>query len=273
LREDPEEIKSEANTIIQNLKTQFEYLTGQIKGYNSQLQAKVGEMFRSRKQHFLNKNKMLSSLGVPIKKREGLPKTYAIPTPQTRKSFTTRPVVTEKGYKPDPTLDSTTYHDILQTIHDVGKVFERYPSTYKDKREEDLRDHFLLYLEPRFEGSATGETFNKEGKTDILIRHENSNVFVAECKFWRGQQDYLNSISQLLKYLTWRDSKIALVVFVENKDFSSVIRTVEIATPDHENYLGFIDKREESWFNYRFHIPGDRNREVKLAVLLFHIPS
>jgi hypothetical protein len=39
-----------------------------------------------------------------------------------------------------------------------------------DKREEDLRQHFLAQLNGHFEGSATGETFNYEGKTDILIR-------------------------------------------------------------------------------------------------------
>ena len=74
-----------------------------------------------------------------------------------------------------------------------------------------FRDHLLLYLEPRYEGSATGETFNSTGKTDILIRHENSNAFIAECKFWTGQKGYLETITQLLGYLTWRDSKAAVV--------------------------------------------------------------
>ena len=52
-----------------------------------------------------------------------------------------------------------------------------------------------------------------------------------------------------------------------------MVRAVKEATPTHANYLGFVDEQEESWLNFRFHINGDPNREVKLAVLLFHIPS
>jgi len=271
--EDAEEIKREAQHIIGNLKTQLGYLTQEIEGYNAQLRTSIEQAFRARKQRFLDNNQMLASLGVPIKKREDLPQTYAIPPPQARKSITARPSVTASGYRPEPALDQSTYHHILQTIHDVGKVFERLPSTYSGKSEEDLRDHLLLYLEPRFEGSATGETFNKAGKTDILIRYKNSNVFIAECKFWQGQKHHLATITQLIGYLTWRDSKAAVVVFVRNKDFSSVLRAVEEATPNHPNYLGYVNKEGESWFNYRFHINDDPNREVKLAVLLFHIPS
>lgn len=272
IRKNAREINEETHSYIEDLKRQLEFSTKEIESYNAQLRTKIEMTFKARKQGILNNREILASLDVPIKKREDLPQTYAIPTPQTRKNITTKPNVTVSGYKPEPTLDQPAYHEILQTIHDVGKVFERLPSTYSGKSEENLRDHILLYLEPRFEGSATGETFNKSGRTDILIRYENSNVFIAECKFWRGQKGYLAAITQLLRNLTWRDSKAAVVVFVKNRNFSSVLRIVEEITPNHPNYLGFKDKEDESWFNYRFHIDGDPNREVKLAVLLFHIP-
>lgn len=269
----PDEIKRGAQQIINDLKTQLGHLTIEIDGYNARLPNKIKQNFKARKQLFLDNNKLLSSLGVPISKRGDLPQTYAIPTPKIRKSITVRPNVLASEYKPEPTLDQPVYHDIIQTIYDVGKVFERYPSTYSGKGEEDLRDHLLLYLEPRFEGSATGETFNKAGKTDILIRYQNSNAFIAECKFWQGSKNYLAAITQLLGYLTWRDSKAAVVVFVNNKDFSSVLKAVEEATPTHPNYLGYVNKEGDSWFNYRLHINEDPSREVKVAVLLFHIPS
>ena len=55
---------------------------------------------------------------------------------------------------------------ILEIIHSVGKEFEILPGRYFNKVKEELRDHFLLYLAPRFrnEGSVTGETFSKVGK-------------------------------------------------------------------------------------------------------------
>ena len=268
-----EDLKKEAQRIIDSIRIQLGHLTFEIKRYNGQLPTTVKQLFQKQKQKILDKNQIAAALGVPIKKREDLSETYAIPTPEIQRSVNVEPQVTEVGYKPEPTLPDSVYHDILQTIHDVGKTFERLPSTYSAKDEEALRDHILLYLEPRFKGSATGETFNKTGKTDILIRHENSNAFIAECKFWRGQNAYLDTITQLLGYLTWRDSKSAVVVFVRNKDLSSVLQTAEEVTPNHPNYLGFVDKKEDTWFNYRFHINGDPNREVKLSVLFFHVPE
>lgn len=216
---------------------------------------------------------MLAALGVPIKKVDNISKTFSVPISKSKKEIVLKPSVTEKGFTPEPTLDPGIYEDILATIYDVGKQFERMPSIYSGKEEEHLRDHFLLFLQPRYEWSATGETFNKSGKTDILIRYNNSNIFIAECKFWKGPKNYLATITQLLGYLTWRDSKAAVIIFVQNKDFSAVLKSVEETTNQHPNYLGFVNKQNDSWFNYRFHINGDKNREVKVAVLLFHIPS
>ena len=130
-----------------------------------------------------------------------------------------------------------------------------------------------MMLEPNFEGSATGETFNKFGKTDILLRHEGNNVFIAECKFWKGKRSFFKTVDQLLRYLTWRDSKSAIVLFVKNKDFSSVIYTVKDSISEHSNYLSFDDSVNESWLYYSFHLPGDRNRVIKVAIMLFHLPK
>lgn len=267
-------IKNEADHIISNLKKQVANIKQDIENYNSSLHQKAQEIFQSRKQHILTKHDLLAALGVPIKKRDDLPQTFSIPTPATRKKIQiAKPHVMETGYIPEPTLEQATYEEILQNLHDWGKQFERMPSTYSNKEEEDLRDLFLVFVEPYFVGTATGETFNKSGKTDILLRYEGKNVFIAEFKFWKGQKAYLSAITQLLGYLTWRDSKAALVMFVINKDFTSVIQTVESVTPTHENFLGFIDKRDDTWLNYRIHFHHDENREVRLAVLLFHIPS
>lgn len=266
-------IQKRADEIVSLLRSQLKNVRNQVDEFNSSLQDRAIEFFQNRKQNLLKSNDLLSSLGVPIKKSANVSETFAISSPKTQKKIKiSPPQVTEKGFKPEPTLDSTTYRDILKYIHDVGRQFERMPSTYSGKHEESLRDHILLVLEPNFEGSATGETFNKRGKTDILLRHEGSNIFIAECKFWKGEKVYLKTIDQLLSYLTWRDSKAAIVLFVENKDFSSIIKKVESITPSHPNFLGFSGKEDETWLNYRFHINYDPNREVKLAVLLFNIP-
>lgn len=270
----PEQIKQKSDQIINNLERLNQRLTNNLNDFNGAIEAIASQAFDARKQQLLKKNDLMSALGVPIRKSSDTPKTFSIPVKRTRVIPTKRkPEVTEKGFTPEPALDDAIYRQILVIIHDVGKQFERLPSTYSGKEEEHLRDHILLILEPNFEGSATGETFNKTGKTDILLRHEGSNVFIAECKFWRGKKAYLGTISQLLGYLTWRDSKSAVVVFVKNKNFSSVLDVVKEATPEHENYLGFVSEQEEGWYHYRFHIDDDKNREVRMSVMLFHIPE
>ena len=270
----PEEIKQKSDQIINSLERHNQRLTNYLNNFNRAIETIASQAFDARKQQLLKKNDLMSALGVPIRKSSDTPETFSIPAKRTKVIPTKRkPEVTEKGFTPEPTLDKAIYRQILVIIHDIGKEFERLPSTYSGKQEEDIRDHILLFLEPNFEGSATGETFNKAGKTDILLRHEGSNVFIAELKFWRGKKGYLETISQLLGYLTWRDSKSAVVVFVKNKKFSSVLDIVKEATLEHENCLGFVSEQEEGWYHYRFHIDDDKNREVRMSVMLFHIPE
>lgn len=44
----------------------------------------------------------------------------------------------------------------------------------------------------------------KADQTDILIRVEDKNIFIAECKFWAGAKLLCDTIDQLLGYLSWR---------------------------------------------------------------------
>lgn len=129
-----------------------------------------------------------------------------------------------------------------------------------------------MMLEPNFEGSATGETFNKKGKTDILLRYQGSNIFIGECKFWRGKKSLLKTIDQLLGYLTWRDSKVAIIMFVPNKDFSTVLATMRESINEHSNFLRIVSDKETTWLNCEFHLNDDRNRIVKVAIMLYHTP-
>lgn len=73
--------------------------------------------------------------------------------------------------------------------HKMTFQFERIPSVYSDKGEEDLRDHFFL-LEPHFEGNAARETFNKNAKNDILFRYDGGNVLLANVSFGQEQKGF-----------------------------------------------------------------------------------
>lgn len=269
---DSERIKREQEEFLGLLLDQTASVNKDVKYYNVTLDAEIRMALEVRKQNILANSELVKSLGIPVRKEENVPSTFAVPSPKVKKKISIKkPEVT--GSKPEPTLDESIYNAILELIHNAGKQFERQPSTYADKEEEHLRDNILVVLEPNFEGSATGETFNKKGKTDILLRHEGSNVFIAECKFWKGKISFLKTITQLLSYLTWRDSKAAVIMFVQNKNFTSVLETATSAISEHSNYVDFKNSTEETWHNYTFHLNDDPNRHLNLAVMLYHIPE
>jgi hypothetical protein len=184
-----------------------------------------------------------------------------------------RTLILLRGSPHEPHLDDGIYDKILEAIHSIGKSIERNPRIHAGRNEETLRDQFMIALEPLFEASTTSETFNKSGKTDILMRHDGRNIFVAECKIWHGQQQHQETIDQILRYLTWRDSKAAIMYFVKGRQILSPLSHIEMTTGSHPNYVRFANKRDESWFNYLFHLPGDRQRHLRLAVLCFHFPD
>ena len=227
-------------------------------------------MIQRRKAEVLKRNSLLGSLGVPLRKASDVPLTFAVPPPK-KKVIVAKPSASTAPFVPEPTLDEGTYTEILKIIYDTGVEIERHPSIYEGKDEETLRDHLLMVLSPHFD-SVTGETFNKTGKTDILIRHDGRNLFVAECGIWRGAKQFLGKIDQLLSYLTWRDSKTALICFVQNKEFGSVLETITAETPKHPAFVKSQGRACEGWVNYEFSLKDDPSRKVRLAVLCFHFP-
>ena len=259
---------------VKNIITQLTYVNTEVKQFNTQVEGRVRNAMQVRKEQIEKQTGVLAALGVPIRKSSNTPATFAVPAPQIRKIIEVKkPEVHEASFSPEPTLDTATYMQILRLIHDVGKQFEKLPSIYKGKEEEHLRDHLLMFLEPNFTGSATGETFNKSGKTDILLRHDGNNVFIAECKFWKGAKSFDEAVSQLLGYLTWRDSKAAVVIFVQNKDFTKVLEAAGSEIKRHSNYLKLEKIVNETWSIHHVHLNGDRNRVVNLAVMLYHLPK
>jgi len=169
-------------------------------------------------------------------------------------------------------MDSAIYEEILDIMHSMTLVMERSPTSFVKMGEEDIRQQFLVQLNGRFEGAATGETFNYEGKTDILVRADGRNIFIAECKFWSGPKAYLETIDQLLGYLSWRDTKTCVAIFNRNKDLSNVLKSIRETTESHPNKKKGPDVLGETRFRYTFSNPNDANRELVMTVMAFDIP-
>jgi hypothetical protein len=105
------------------------------------------------------------------------------------------------------------------------------------------------------------------------MRFHGKNVFIAECKFWKGEKAFLATLDQLLSYLSWRDTKAAVLIFNRNADFSSVLAKLREAVPKHPHFKRDRGASGESILRYIFGQPNDANREIILTVLAFDIPS
>ena len=268
--DDATTIARDAESFLNSVKTQAGHVATEVNAFNARFDAEVAGVIKSRKAELLRKSSLLASLGVPLKKSGNVPSTFAVPAPK-KKVIVAKPQASTSAFLPEPTLDDVTYQEVLKIINDTGIEIERHPSIYQGKDEETLRDHFLMVLSPHF-NSVTGETFNKTGKTDILIRHEGKNIFVAECGIWKGGKQFLGKIDQLLSYLTWRDSKTALICFVRNKEFGTVIETIKKETPSHACFVKAHSPVGEAWLRYEFTLKDDPSRPVRVAVLCFHFP-
>lgn len=240
--------------------------------WNVSLRNTATEQIGERKRRLAEQADFLAELNIPLKRRSDSDETVSIPvTPKPRPS-TRRPPVPKEQHRPDPIISEDDYIGVLEIISRLSLAIERSPTTFAGMSESHIRDHILVSLNGHFEGSATGETFNALGKTDILIREQNQNLFVGECKFWKGPKELLKAIDQLLNYVTWRDTKTALIVFVKQQNFTAVLDKIKKSVPNHANFNHGPELVTETQFRFRFHQKNDEERCVHLSVLVFHIP-
>ena len=140
--------------------------------------------------------------------------------------------------------------------------------------EEPLRTILLVALNGIYEGDATGETFNGYGKTDIMIRRNDRNVFIAECLMWRGKEKLLEKLDdQLFRYAMWRDSKLALIVFNRGGNFTKNIDTMKATLKSHPQFIKELDWRHETGARYLFKRHDDPERYFVLTALAFDVPA
>jgi len=238
---------------------------------NNALPNLARQNIEQRKSKLLANQSLVSGLKFKLKERSDAPKTYAAPI--TRKKIEPRmPPASTTAYKPEPVLPEEDYQNILKIVQDMALVMERSPAAFSSMGEEDIRQHFLVQLNGHYEGEATGETFNANGKTDILIRHQGKNIFIAECKFWRGEKQLLETIDQILSYLSWRDTKVAIIIFNKNRDFTAVLEKIRDVSSQHPRFKSGPKVEGDTRFRYKFGQKDDPNREIVLTILAFDVP-
>jgi len=266
------QVRTSIDQTLSEIKRHLDTLRKDAEALSNELVQLAGAEIERRKAKLLENQNLVASLGFPLKERSDSPRTFV--TPEVRRKITpTLPVASTLPYRPEPTLSLNDYDHILTIIQNMALVMELSPSAFATMNEEALRSHFLVQLNGRYEGGATGETFNYEGKTDILIRVQGKNIFIAECKYWSGPKKLGETIDQLLSYSSWRDTKVAVIIFNRKKNFSAVLDSIPPTVDAHPNCKRFIGRQSETNFRYTFAHRDDPNRELTLTVMAFDVPS
>lgn len=269
--QDHEKVKQDFNRKLNDIKKWLCWIANDVAQFNESLPKEIETKVKIRGGKLLKDSALVATLGFPLRKRKDAPLTYVVT--EVRRKIIPKPTASTEQYKPEPTLSMEDYEHILKVVNNMTLVMERSPKSFKNMSEEDIRQHFLVQLNGQYEGQATGETFNFHGKTDILIRHEGRNIFIAECKFWKGAEGLKDTLDQILKYSNWRDTKTAIFIFNRNKNLSNVLSQIPGTINDHPNFKRRVEYKSETGFRFILYHKDDKNRELYLTIMVFEVPK
>jgi hypothetical protein len=242
---------------------------GDIAWHNARLRELVSSAIAQRRIRLMADRRLEASLGYPVRQGPEAPQ-FAVPVARRKIETLRRPAASVPS-QPGWVLPEAQYEQAVALLRNARNTLERHPSMTTHLVEERIRDLLLAFLNAQFEGAAAGEVFNAAGKTDILIRAKDRNVFIAECKIWKGPATIRDALAQLLTYLTWRDTKAALLVFIRNGQpptevISMAIKEIE-GHPSYKRTFGTGEDGER--YDFILHATGDPDREIRLAFLPF----
>jgi hypothetical protein len=267
---DAERLKKDINDSLSFLDKSAQQLAKDVANHNSQVPARIREAIEAKRQKALKATGAVAALGIPMKRSDA--PAFAIPAKRRERPVKLPPVATGT-FQSEPFLADPEYAHILSVTGSMAKVIERSPANFASLNEEAIRDHFLIQLNGHYEGQASGETFNAAGKTDILLRQDDRNVFIAECKIWTGGKKFNEAIDQLLGYLTWRDCKCAILVFNRNQDSTGVaakMHEIMESRPEHRKTVTHSTQGDSRYVFVKESEPG---REIVITTQLYDVPA
>jgi hypothetical protein len=171
-------------------------------------------------------------------------------------------------------ISDTAYFQVLDMMIDLVIGMERTKATFGEWGEDDYRNLLLSHLNTLSQKhSATGESFNSNGKTDILFRDQyKNNLLIAECKLWKGESKLADAIDQLLtRYVTWRDEKTAILIFNNSiSGFTQLIQKAVNEVQRHPQFHLFAGKRRDTSYSFIFRDKVDPSKTIRLELVLFN---
>ena len=252
---------------IDSIEKWLGWINDDIDKWMTQFGAVLESTVESRKTDILEMRKTEAQLGVPIERDDAVAATYAVPVPKRRQSLQPEARHTYEPFEPEPCISEIDFGNIITDIGKVLAMFERLAVTHAEAREERLRDQIIVQLHSIY-GAGSAETFSKRGKTDIYLPRSGHAVFIAECKWWNGPKAFKEKVlPQLLdRYIVWRDTHAAIILFIRNRNVSSVISQAVELIRQHPRFVADALPIGEVK-TFMLHKNGDEDRQLRLALL------
>jgi hypothetical protein len=268
----PPDIRAEAERLVRDLESHLGPAQGDIEHFNSGLLNQAQLAIRARKERIQRHREHVAQTGLRVGPPRDQSKTYIADVIVRRPAPALPQSADGEALPLEPVLADEVYEHILSIIRQHALSMEHSPQTYEGMGEEARRQVILDALNSHYNGTATAEGFNFGGKTDILIRHEGRNLFIGECKFWTGAKGFTNTLDQLFGYQAWRDTKLAVLMFVRQRDMTAIIDRARAALAEHPRFGSWGTPADDTELRATVSWQGDDRRHGDLNVFLISTP-
>jgi len=268
---DAEQVKREIEARFSQIENLLGNLRRDVDAFNRTLPAMVQAAIEQRKARILQGSEMVAYLGFPVVRRDDPSPALAVEVPRRRPVRVEQLRTATSQRSQERFVNADDFDEIVSTLGTLRRLIERLPETFSQFGEEALRDVLLLVLNNQF-GPATGESFSRAGKTDILIQTPEGPVFIAECKIWGGKKRFAEGINQLLSYLTWRDTKAAMIVFVREAAVTEIAGKALETLREHGQFVRPA-KPIDADPVVILHHEGDPLRQLRVALIIVALPA
>lgn len=266
---EPYQVANTRKSLLRHLEARVEWTNAKVDEFDQKLRIAVRGAIEHRVRLLETAESLDDASDVPLYR---VAEDEQVPLLVERKQVRPEPTaVPHSGDAAHHMMASEIYEDVVQTIDQMTRAMERTPTASK-LGEEEIRNLILFVLNANYRGAAAGEVFNGEGKTDILLRWENDNAFIGECKFWRGPAAFVAAVNQLHRYVTWRDTKAALIVFIRNGNPTEIMAKAREELRNHATFESELPKSTETRSDFVLRSTTDPSRSISVALVGVILP-
>ena len=242
------------------------YVNKDVESYNNGLRSIVIKLLEKRRGRADSLSAISKALQISLTTSTNAPNIKPIELKRVVRKLPVMPKASP--LTPDTCISDFDYDNINNIIMMSCVSMEKTARTFTIFKEEELRDILLANLNSHYKANATGETFRKGGKTDILIEFENNAAFIGECKIWHGEKKLDDAVHQVVSYSTWRDVKISVIIFnKENKSFKDVLSRINDWVGSKT--VSHMRKPTNIW-KCKYH-RRDMNSDIELTIMAFDL--